>query len=112
MLGVFGCVPAFDAYFRKGFGVSTLGRKSLRKIARFNEDHAEAIETHRVPTLDFASGAETARRYTRAKVIDMIFFVEKVMCQADSVLRPARQWMTPSSGVGRRGLKIGVRQGR
>lgn len=34
------------------------------------------IERYRVPTLDFDSGAETDRRYPRAKVIDMIFFIE------------------------------------
>jgi hypothetical protein len=76
MLGVFGCVPAYDTYFKRGFGVSTFGRKSLLKIAQFYLDNAEAIEAHRVPTLDFMSGSETRRKYTRAKVIDMIFFVE------------------------------------
>lgn len=29
MLGVFGCVPAFDTYFKKGFGVSTFSKGSL-----------------------------------------------------------------------------------
>jgi hypothetical protein len=76
MLGVFGCVPAFDTYFKKGFGVSTFGRKSLVKVGRFYQDNSEVIEAHRVPTLDFSSGNETTRKYTRAKVIDMIFFVE------------------------------------
>jgi hypothetical protein len=76
MLGVFGCVPAFDSYFKKGLGVSRFGMKSLRKIAGFYQDNAEAIEAHRVPTRDFATGEETTQVYTRAKVIDMIFFVE------------------------------------
>lgn len=76
MLGVFGCVPAFDRYFRKGFGVSTFGRTSLRKVADFYRTNAETIDEHRVPTLDFATGADTGRMYTRAKVIDMIFFIE------------------------------------
>jgi len=76
MLGVFGCVPAFDTYFKKGFRVSTFGRRSLRKIGRFYQENAEVIDRHRVPTLDFASDAKTTRKYTRAKVIDMIFFVE------------------------------------
>jgi hypothetical protein len=76
LLGVFGCVPAFDTYFKKGFGVSTFGRKSLSKVGRFYQDNSEVIEAHRVPTLDFGSGTETTRKYTRAKVIDMIFFVE------------------------------------
>ena len=34
------------------------------------------IEAHREPTLDFDTGTPTNRRYTRAKVIDMIFFIE------------------------------------
>jgi hypothetical protein len=34
------------------------------------------IDRHRTPTLDFDTGMPTNRRYTRAKVIDMIFFVE------------------------------------
>jgi hypothetical protein len=76
MLGVFGCVPAFDTYFRKGFGVGAFSKKSLRKVADFYQDNAEAIEAYRVPTLDFATGEETTHKYTRAKVIDMIFFVE------------------------------------
>ncbi len=75
MLGTFGCVPAFDTYFKKGFGVSTFGRKALRKIGEFYDANAEVIERNRVQTLGFDSGAATERRYTRAKVIDMIFFV-------------------------------------
>lgn len=76
MLGVFGCVPAFDTYFRQGFHVSSLNRKALRRIGDFYESHSEAIEQHRVATLDFNSGDLTKRVYSRAKVIDMIFFVE------------------------------------
>lgn len=76
MLGVFGCVPAFDTYFKNGFGVWTFGRKSLRKVASFYEQNAAVIESHRVPTIDFNTGEKTKRQYTRAKVIDMIFFIE------------------------------------
>lgn len=74
MLGTFGCVPAFDTYFKKGFGASTFGPKALRGIGEFYRDNSEVIERNRVATLDFASGTPTGRRYTRAKVIDMIFF--------------------------------------
>ena len=35
MLGVFGCVPAFDTYFKKGFGVSTFSQGSLRRVGEF-----------------------------------------------------------------------------
>ncbi len=76
MLGVFGCVPAFDTNVKKGFGVATLGKKALKKVAEFYRDNHEIIDAHRVHTLDFASGKETTRKYTRAKVIDMVFFVE------------------------------------
>lgn len=76
MLGVFGCVPAFDTFFKKGFGVWTLSRKSLRKVGDFYESNAELIDEYLVPTLDFATGEPTELRYTRAKVIDVIFFVE------------------------------------
>ena len=75
MLGTFGCVPAFDTYFKKGLGVATFGSKALRRVGEFYNANAEIIERNRVQTLDFNSGRATERRYTRAKVIDMIFFV-------------------------------------
>jgi hypothetical protein len=76
LLGTMGCVPAFDTRFKRGFSVSTFGPKSLSKIAQFYRSHADVIESHREPTLDFESGLPTLRRYTRAKVIDMVFFIE------------------------------------
>jgi hypothetical protein len=78
MLGVFGCVPAFDTYFKRGFGVSSFNRQSLRKVQDFYEQNATEIESHRVATLDFATGASTTRRYPRAKIIDMHFFIAGV----------------------------------
>ena len=76
MLGVFGSVPAFDTNFRRGFGVTTFGAKALKKVGAFYSDNAEVIDKYRVPTLDFVSGEPTQRSYTRAKVIDMAFFIE------------------------------------
>lgn len=76
MLGTFGCVPAFDTYFKKGFCVSTFGLKALHKIGDFYASNAELIDRYDVSTLDFDTGLPTERRYTRAKKIDMIFFVE------------------------------------
>ncbi len=76
MLGVFGCVQAFDTYFRKGFGIWTFGRDALMRVAQFYRDNKDVIDRHCVPTIEFDTGMDTARRYTRAKVIDMIFFVE------------------------------------
>jgi hypothetical protein len=34
------------------------------------------IDQLRQPTLDFATGQPTTRLYTRAKIVDMIFFIE------------------------------------
>ena len=76
LLGVFGSVPAYDTNFRKGFGTAIFGESSLMRIGRFYRENADVIERYRVPTLDFDGGGETDRRYPRAKVIDMIFFVE------------------------------------
>lgn len=76
MLGVFGCVPAFDSYFRRGIGTSGFRPAGMRKVHDYWERNAELIEQHRVATMDFDTGAPTERRYTQAKVIDMIFFIE------------------------------------
>lgn len=76
LLGTMGCVPAFDTNFKKGFPVSKFGPKALLKIGQFYRDNAEVIEGHREQALDFHTGTPTNRRYTRAKVIDMIFFIE------------------------------------
>ncbi len=82
MLGAFGCVPAFDRFFRVGFSTSRFGPKSLAGIERFYQVNAEAIERHRVAALDFATGEPTRKTYTAAKVIDMIFFIEGLRCLA------------------------------
>jgi hypothetical protein len=80
MLGVFGNVPAFDsrvvAGLRKARLTGRFGYRALRDIGRFYHDHQEIIDSHRDFTLDFASGQPTRRRYTRAKVIDEIFYIE------------------------------------
>jgi len=76
MLGVFGCGPAFDTNFKKGSGLRTLNRSALDKLGEFYQANSDLIERYREPTLDFATGLGTNRRYTRAKVIDSIFFIE------------------------------------
>ena len=75
MLGTFGCVPAFDSYFRRGFGVHTFNRSALTRIDAFVSRNSDAIENARAFTTDFSNGLPTANRYTAAKVVDMIFFV-------------------------------------
>jgi hypothetical protein len=76
MLGVFGCAPAFDRYFRAGLGVTTFARSSLQRIRDFYDANMDTIEAGRVPTIDFGSARPTERLYTAAKVIDMVFFIE------------------------------------
>lgn len=63
MLGVFGNVPAYDSYFRAGFGVSTFGRRSLKRIGTFYRAHPGVFERE-IPTLDFHTGRPTARLYS------------------------------------------------
>jgi len=80
MLGVFGNVPAFDsrvvAGLRKTRLTGRFGFRALRDIGRFYDDHRAVIEQYRECTLSFATGQPTQRRYTRAKVIDEIFYIE------------------------------------
>jgi hypothetical protein len=79
MLGVFGCVPALDSYFTRGFGLSSnrpLRSDTLEAITEYFNGKAEVLQEQRIFTLDFASGSETTRRYPVAKIIDMVFFVE------------------------------------
>ena len=75
MLGTFGCVPAFDRFFCQGFDVSGFRRGALHEIHNYYVQHLEMIESCRRTTIDF-DGEQTELRYTQAKVIDMIFFVE------------------------------------
>lgn len=76
MLGVFGNVPAFDTNFKRGFRVSTFGPKALRKVGQFYTANSALVDSYMVPTLAFLTGEDTQRNYTRAKVIDMGFFVQ------------------------------------
>jgi len=76
MLGVFGNVPAFDTNFKCGFEVTTFGPRALRKISDFYNKQHTVIDKYRTPTIDFVSGGFTTRNYTRAKIIDMAFFIK------------------------------------
>lgn len=75
MLGVFGSVPAFDTYFKKSFK-HEFTHDALIRIGEFYSEHKELIDEYRIPTLDFETGGNTKYRYTRAKVIDMVYFTQ------------------------------------
>ena len=81
MLGVFGCVPAFDNNFCRGFkadqGTSaSLRVKGLRAVGNYYAEHRAEIDAQEVFTLDFSTERETSRRYPAAKIIDIVFFQE------------------------------------
>ncbi len=73
MLGIFGNVPAFDRYFRKGIDSYRLNQKALEKIKKYFDQHRSKFESLRIPTIDF-KGEDTDYLYTQAKIIDMVFF--------------------------------------
>ena len=77
MLGVFGNVPALDDNFCKGFGFSKYFSKSLlEKISAYYQTNKEEFDRHRIKTIDFGTGMETDRYYTKAKLVDMAGFIE------------------------------------
>lgn len=78
MLGVFGNVPAFDSYFKIGSNLGTFNRHALGEILIFYDKYSKIIsdEVARVKTFEYHSGEAGDRSYTKAKIIDMIFFIE------------------------------------
>lgn len=75
MLGVFGIVPAFDQYFKNGMGITTFNEKTLLALHNFYECNRAEIDSINIKTLEFGSGTETTRVYTKAKLIDMFGFI-------------------------------------
>lgn len=79
MLGVFGNVPALDDNFCKGFGFSKhFGESLLRKISDYYQTNKDEFDRNRIKTIDFGTGMETDRYYTKAKLIDMVGFIEGI----------------------------------
>lgn len=78
MLGIFGNVPAFDNYFNKGFGFYYCKKNQLKKLSGFYKENKNIVDRYNktIYTYDFLSGKETKRNYSKAKIIDMIGFVE------------------------------------
>lgn len=80
MLGVFGCVPAFDQYFYHTFhnmygGFGKLGNTELDLLQRFYVKYKSEIDSFQIPVLDFA-GNNTNLLYKKAKLIDMYGFIK------------------------------------
>ena len=80
MLGVFGNVPAFDTYFKIGSNLGTFNKHSLEEIYCFynNADYSKIVsdEATKIKTFEYHVGEAGNRSYTKAKIIDMIFFIE------------------------------------
>ena len=77
MLGVFGNVPAFDQNFCTGFGMNkSLIKKNLLILRDFYKDYRNEVDGQRIRTIEFETGKETNRFYTKAKIIDMVGFIE------------------------------------
>lgn len=79
MLGVFGNVPALDDYFCKGFGSSkSFNNTLLRKISDYYHTNKEEFDGYKIKTISFDTRLETNRYYTKAKLIDMVGFIEGI----------------------------------
>lgn len=84
MLGIFGCVPAYDINFTSTFknifknkcGFSKMNINSLECIKEFYENNKKEIdELHqKIFTKSFITGQNSQIKYTRAKIIDMYGF--------------------------------------
>lgn len=81
MLGVFGNVPAFDTYFKSGSNLGTFNKHALEEIFRFYNERPSiqkiiSEEATRINTFKYNTGKMGGRSYTKAKIVDMIFFIE------------------------------------
>ena len=93
LLGVFGCIPAYDQYFTNSFrmifknkarcGFRSVSNESLSCIFEFYNDNKDAIDRlHKnIQTMGFDTSSVITNNYTRAKIIDMYGFA-KAMYQS------------------------------
>ena len=79
MLGVYGCIPAFDQYVCDTFGTSTTGNLSSQNIDSVIStyiSHKDLIDSlaNSTQLLSFNGSSTVGLSYTPAKIIDMIAF--------------------------------------
>ncbi|MCR1811777.1 hypothetical protein [Sulfurospirillum sp. hDNRA2] len=87
MLGVFGCIPAFDQYFTETFrqifkhecGFRSVSEKALLALKKFYEENSDSVNSlqDKITTLDFATSSKGSLNYTKAKIIDMYGFAKR-----------------------------------
>ena len=75
MLGVFGNTPALDQFVRSSLRLYSFSQRSLRRLHEFYLSNKQEIDSYRIYTIDFKTGKETKRLYSKAKVIDMVGFI-------------------------------------
>lgn len=76
MLGVFGNIPAFDNFVKKAYKLYYVNKSCLKRIQDFYLSNKIKIDSYKIPTFDFLTGQNTSLLYTKAKIVDMIGFVE------------------------------------
>lgn len=77
MLGVFGNVPAFDSYFKVASGLDIFDKNSLKEIEKFYNKKKKLLiisKASKIKTFDYCDHKKTVRPYTKAKIVDMVFF--------------------------------------
>lgn len=85
MMGVWGCIPAFDRYFRKWlmkdinpyYNYNKLSKEMLNGISSFYnyKDHAESFGRIHINTINIG-GKKTNNTYTQAKLVDMFGYTK------------------------------------
>lgn len=86
MLGIFGCIPAYDKYFTDTFkkifenrcGFTTVNKESLLCLKDFYLNNKLAIDDlhHKIKTIDFETENISSINYSKAKIIDMYGFAK------------------------------------
>lgn len=89
MLGITGSIPAYDKYFSIGLFSTNSNRKitrsSLEDIFHFYEHYKKEIDNFKKNTLDETEeGKETNILYTKAKIIDMVGFIQGKMDEKEA----------------------------
>ena len=82
MLGVWGCVPAYDRFVKAGYKKLTgqplgeFNKASLKKIQEFYQKNKERIDSQVLQSgiVDYDSGQKQSLKYPKAKIIDVLLF--------------------------------------
>lgn len=75
MLWIFWNIPAFDRFFKDWIKINSVNKKNLYKIKNFYLENKIEIDTLQIKTLDFETWENTNIFYTKAKIIDMYWFM-------------------------------------